>query len=130
LVVTNPIVSAFIVVAALAMFPRAGHAAESTPIERGSVVFQDECLQCHQIGAEPGGIQGPSLTGVVGRKMASVKGFAYSKVLMAKGQTWTKANLDVYLKDPSAFVPGSEMPVSIGDDRDRADLIAFLEATK
>lgn len=130
MVFTGRIVSAFIVIAALSIFTGVGHGADGTPVERGRVVFQDECLQCHQIGREPGGVQGPPLTGVVGRKMASVKGFAYSKGLKAKGQTWTKHNLDVYLKDPAAFIAGSEMPVSIGDDRDRADLIAFLEAMK
>ena len=59
-----------------------------------------------------------------------MKGFAYSKSLLAKRQTWTRQNLDTFLNDPAAFVPGTDMSANIGDAKDRADLIAYLETVK
>ena len=101
-------------------------AADSAAVNRGRVYFNDECAMCHAVGADEGSDQGPSLTGVVGRKAGAVPGFDYSKQLKASGKIWTPQALDKFLADPPEFIQGTKMPVNVGDAKDRADLIAFL----
>jgi cytochrome c2 len=89
----------------------------------GEQLFLDRCTFCHM---PDGGGQGPSLKGVFGRKAASTPGFTYSKALTASGVTWTGPELDRYLANPSVAIPGSAMPITIPDPKQRADLIAYL----
>jgi cytochrome c len=91
----------------------------------GEDLFLDRCAMCHI--AEGGG-QGPSLTGLYGRKAASAPGFAYSAALKASGLTWTGPALDRFLADPRLAVPGTAMPITVPDARQRADLIAYFAA--
>ena len=86
-------------------------------------MFQDRCGMCHVIG---GVGMGPDLTGVVGRKAASVPGFNYTPALSSSGLTWTRANLDRWLTDPRALVPGTAMRVKVLNEADRRNLIAYL----
>jgi cytochrome c2 len=90
----------------------------------GETLFQDRCAMCHV--AEGGG-QGPSLTGVYGRKAGSGPDFAYSAALKGSGLTWTASALDHFLADPGAAVPGTAMPIRITDAKARADLISYIE---
>ena len=92
----------------------------------GSDLFEDRCAGCH---FPTGGGQGPSLTGVVGRKAGSVAGFAYSPALKASGLVWTSANLDRFLADPTKAVPGTAMPISVSDGAQRAAIIGYLATT-
>jgi cytochrome c len=92
-------------------------------------VFQKKCLTCHGPNADAK-IAGPTLKGVAGRKIASVKGYAYSDALKAKGGTWTDANLDAYLTKPKDFVPGTKMIPSVGDPAQRKAIIAHLKTMK
>ena len=101
--------------------PAAGDAAA------GEQLFLDRCTFCH---VPEGGGQGPSLKGVFGRKAASTPVFAYSAALTASGVTWTSPELDRYLTNPSAAIPGSAMPITVPDAKQRADLIAYLAAQK
>jgi cytochrome c len=91
----------------------------------GEDLYLDRCVFCH---VPEGGGQGPSLTGVYGRKAASAPGFAYSAALRASGLTWTAPELDRFLANPAAAVPGTAMPISVPDARQRADIIAYLAA--
>ncbi|MDB5482827.1 MAG: cytochrome c class [Caulobacteraceae bacterium] len=93
----------------------------------GEDLFLDRCAMCHV--AEGGG-QGPGLKGVYGRKAASTPGFAYSAALKASGVTWTAPELDRFLTNPSAAIPGTAMPITVPDARQRADLIAYFAAQK
>ena len=72
---------------------------------------------------------GPALGGLPGQNIAASDGFAYSSALAAKATLkWSDANLDKWLKAPSAFAPGNAMAFAgIGNQKDRADLIAFLK---
>jgi cytochrome c len=89
--------------------------------------FLDHCAMCHV--AEGGG-QGPSLGGVYGRKAGASPGFAYSAALKASGITWTGPELDRFLTNPAAAVPGTAMPILVADAKERADLIAYFAAHK
>jgi cytochrome c len=40
---------------------------------------------------------------------------------------WTEDNLDKWLANPLALVPGSKMRFKVNDAQDRADIIAFLK---
>ncbi|GCB05219.1 cytochrome c family protein [Ralstonia sp. SET104] len=87
------------------------------------------CMACHSFA--PGRhMTGPSLAGVLGRKAGTADGFArYSDALKQSGLVWDKRNLDAWLKNPAALVPGNAMTFpGIADVRTRADLVAYLEA--
>ncbi|HVB78762.1 MAG TPA: hypothetical protein VNE82_02295 [Candidatus Binataceae bacterium] len=75
---------------------------------------------------------GPSLAAIWGRKAGTVPGFGrYSDALMRSGVTWNAATLYAWLGDPARFIPGNAMgPMfpSLPSAKDRADVIAFLEA--
>ena len=77
-----------------------------------------------------GGGQGPDLTGVVGRRAGSLASFAYTPALKASGLTWTPTNLDRFLTNPGALVPGTAMVVRINDATQRAALVAYLAARR
>lgn len=87
------------------------------------------CMGCHSFA--PGRhMTGPSLAGVLGRKAGTADGFArYSDALKRSGLVWDKRNLDTWLKNPAALVPGNAMGFpGIADARTRADVVAYLEA--
>lgn len=73
---------------------------------------------------------GPRHRGVVGRAAGAVPGYAYSARLRGSGIVWTPANLDRWLTNPQAMVPGAKMYFSIARPRDRADIIAYLAQQK
>lgn len=103
--------------------------AEDAEIAAGRVVF-NHCIACHFI--EPGkqGF-GPNLHGVVGRKAASMPGFAYSEGLSKSGIVWTEANLRKWMAANDKLVPGTRMRhVGITDPVEQDYLIAFLKSLK
>ena len=96
----------------------------------GKQVFQQQCAICH---ADKPGVNkiGPSLFGVVGRHTGSEKGYSYSVANKNANLVWTPENLDKYLDNPQAVVPGTKMPYGgLKNATKRANLIAFLETLK
>jgi len=90
----------------------------------GQKIFATRCAGCHQMNKT---LVGPPLAGVVGRKAGSLPGYpSYSAALKNSGITWDAASLDKWLAAAQQDVPGALMPVSIGDPRTRADIIAYL----
>ncbi len=91
---------------------------------RGLAVYQARCAACHS--PDFNGI-GPAHRGVFGRLAGTAKGFGnYSPALKGSGLTWNEANLDRWLANPEALVPGQAMGISLPDAGERADVIAFL----
>lgn len=89
------------------------------------------CAACHSV--EPGGSSGigPNLHGVIGRPAGSVTGFAYSQAMAKSGITWTEVELEAFLANPSAKVPGTAMAAGqIGDVQRRAAIVAYLASLK
>ena len=112
-----------IVLTGLALGGAARAAPPAADVKAGAALFEDRCAICHQ---DQGGGQGPGLKGVSGRKAGSVKGFDYTPALKASGLTWTAATLDMFLTNPGKAVPGTAMPIRVGDATQRAALIAYL----
>ena len=98
---------------------------------KGKAVFSSQCALCHS-GAKGGPtILGPSLYGIIGRKSASVPGYAYSTGMKAVGWIWTDEKLETYLPAPRTLVPGTKMSYGgLKDATKRADLIAYLDTLK
>jgi cytochrome c len=88
-----------------------------------------KCAACHTFGkGEPNRV-GPNLWGIVGRDKASEAGFNYSAAMKAQPGNWTIEDLDQYLKNPRATVPGTNMSFAgIPRASERADLLAFLNS--
>ncbi len=102
--------------------------ASAADAANGESVFK-KCKACHATDGK--NKVGPHLNGIIGRKAGSVEGFKYSDAMKNSGITWNNAELDKYLKDPKADIPGNKMVfVGIKDDADRADLIAYLDTLK
>ncbi|HMK79699.1 MAG TPA: cytochrome c family protein [Xanthobacteraceae bacterium] len=86
-----------------------------------------KCQACHTFGkGEPNRV-GPNLYGVVGRPKGSEAGFDYSAGMKSKGGSWTIDDLNAFLTNPKAFVPGTKMSFAgVPRGSERADVIAFL----
>lgn len=97
----------------------------------GEHVFK-RCRACHEIGPAARNKLGPALNGIIGRKAGSIAGFAYSPANRSAGEqglVWTEGELDAYLADPRKHMPGNRMAfVGLKDDKDRADVIAYLKS--
>ena len=118
-----------LVISLLGLGLLAGNACADGDAAKGEQAFK-VCAACHSI-ADKANKVGPSLVGVVGRKVAVAEGFSYSAAMKKLGETgavWDEKTLDTYLTDPRAFVAGTKMSLAgIKDEQKRADLIAFLK---
>jgi cytochrome c len=89
-----------------------------------------QCVACHSPKAGVNGV-GPSLFGVVGRKAASLPGYAYSDALKAWGKTLTPEELDKWLTAPMQDVPGTKMVFpGMPDAAKRKEVIGYLATLK
>ncbi len=118
---------------AFAFFPSIPALAADTPAgdaAHGKIVFTQSCVLCHSVTVGPQGQltsgQGPSLAGIFNRPAASLKNFNYSQALSSSGIVWSEANLDRFLTNPGAMVPGTMMPIMLPDATSRHDVIAYL----
>ncbi|MBI4517216.1 MAG: FAD-dependent oxidoreductase [Deltaproteobacteria bacterium] len=114
----------------LALGAEAETAPAATAGAPGEAAFEP-CAVCHSVDESGKAGIGPNLHGVVGRKAASDPSFAYSEALRSRGITWTEKDLDAFLADPQAFIPGTQMPFTgLKDPADRAAVIRFLLSAK
>jgi cytochrome c2 len=90
----------------------------------GRELFSERCTGCHALDDNK---LGPMLRGVVGRKVGSAPGYAYSQAVKAAGFIWSPDKLDAWLSDPEVFVPGARMPVRVLEVTSRRDIIAYLQ---
>ncbi|MBW8753379.1 MAG: c-type cytochrome [Sphingomonadales bacterium] len=107
----------------------AAAATPAAPLDKPPAAFA-QCMSCHTVEAGKNMI-GPSLHGVVGRKAASLPGYAYSAALKASGLTWDEATLDTWLTAPAKLVPGTKMAFfGLPDAAKRKELIDYLARQK
>jgi cytochrome c len=98
----------------------------------GAQVFR-ACVACHTLKPDDGNRAGPTLAGLFGRRIATLKGYNFSPALKKLDIVWTPETVSkLFELGPATFTPGTKMPQqTIGSADDRAALIKFLEkATK
>ncbi|MGO8915129.1 MAG: c-type cytochrome [Stellaceae bacterium] len=117
--------AAFLVAALVLFVPGRGQAATGDP-ERGAKVYQ-RCMSCHSPDANK---FGPMHRGVFGRQAGKLPDYHYSDALAGAGFAWDEAQLERWLTDPKALVPGTKMTFKLVDAQDRADVIAYLKTLK
>ena len=110
----------------------AGTAAAGGPQRPAGEQAFDKCYACHSLGAPDPALQGPSLSGVLGRPIAGERGFAYSPAMRAyavRQELWTREALDAFLADPQGIVPDNAMGFfGMRDAAERRALIDYLAA--
>lgn len=88
-----------------------------------------KCAACHTFDEGGPNKIGPNLNGVVGRKVASHEGFAYSQSMIDFGGEWTYERLDCFIHDPKKCVAGTKMSFAgVKKDSARADLVVYLKS--
>ena len=95
-------------------------------IAKGEKIFK-KCSACHSI--EKGGKNkiGPALYNVVGRDVASITDYKYSKALVNYGKKWTFEELNGYLIKPASYIKGTKMAFAgLRKEVDRASVIKYL----
>ncbi|VDM50238.1 unnamed protein product [Toxocara canis] len=95
--------------------------------ERGKKIFMQRCAQCHVLDSIACK-NGPTLSGVIGRKSGTVEGYDHSAASTAKGVIWTHETLLEYLLDPRKYIPGTKMVCTgLKKAEDREDLVTYIE---
>lgn len=93
----------------------------------GKKVFR-KCKACHVVDSDKNKV-GPSLQGVMGRKIASVDGFKYSKAFQGSDITWTPETLGKFLAKPKAYIKGTKMAFAgLRKEADVENVIAYLQS--
>lgn len=96
-------------------------------VQRGAALYQARCTACHAVDSNK---IGPAHRGVMGRRVGSLKGYAYSAELAQSRLRWTPQTLNTWLEDPEELVAGQRMGFQVDDAQERADLIAWLATLK
>lgn len=95
--------------------------------KKGKKVFR-KCKACHVVDSAKNKV-GPSLQGVVGRQIAAVDDFKYSKAFMEQDLVWTPENLTEYLKKPRAYIKGTKMAFAgLKKPEDIENVIAYMQS--
>ena len=95
-------------------------------INHGEKVFK-KCSACHSIEAGGGNKIGPALYNVVGRKVAAVGDYKYSKALVDYKKNWSFEELNGFLIKPQKWIKGTKMAYAgLRKEKDRASVILYL----
>lgn len=88
-----------------------------------------KCLACHMFDKGGPNKIGPNLFGVVGHDKGAHAGFNYSAGMKGKGGQWTFEDLDHFIENPKAFVPGTIMAFAgVPNPQERANILAYLRS--
>lgn len=86
------------------------------------------CSVCHRISAEGPERSAPPLVGIVDADKASSHWFGYSPALARATGTWSVDEIDAYLADPVAFLPGTTKTLSrVRDADERRRVVEALQ---
>ena len=95
-------------------------------ITSGEKIFK-KCAACHSIIKGGKNAIGPALYNVVGREVAAVENYKYSKALAAYEKEWTFEELNGFLKKPAKYIKGTKMSYAgLRKEADRASVIKYL----
>ena len=104
----------------------AGGATEQCDLVLGAKIFS-KCAACHTYDASGTHGAGPNLFGVIGKLSGSSDGFPYSQALQAFQRNWSESELDRFLRQPMAAIPGTTMAFGgIAKPHQRAAVICYL----
>ena len=88
-----------------------------------------KCVACHTFGkGEPNGSARTSTASSAAPRRA-VAGFNYSAAMKAKGGNWTIDELNAFVLNPKAVVPGTNMTFAgVPRATERADLLTYMNS--
>ena len=118
-------VRSFLAVGAIVLAVSTSHAL-AQDLTAGEAVFR-KCQPCHDVGEAAKNKLGPELNGIDGKKAGTAEGYAYSDSNKNSGIVWSEASLKEYLEDPQAKMPGTKMIFSDKNEKEVADLWAYLK---
>ena len=86
-----------------------------------------KCSACHSIKKGGKNKIGPALYNVLGRNVASLGDYKYSKAFIAYGKSWTFEEMNGFLTKPQAHIKGTKMAFAgLKKEEDRASIILFM----
>ncbi len=86
-----------------------------------------KCSACHSIKKDGKNKIGPALYSVLGRNVAALDDYKYSKALIGYGKTWTFEEMNGFLKKPQAYIKGTKMAFAgLKKDEERASILLFM----
>ena len=95
-------------------------------LAHGEKVFK-KCSACHSIKSGGGNKIGPALYNVVGRKVAVLDDYKYSKALAEYNKNWSFEELNGFLLKPKDWIKGTKMAYAgLRKEKDRASVILYL----
>lgn len=116
-----------LIMVALMAFAAPSFAAD---IKMGAKVYK-KCASCHQIGEGATHRIGPQLNGIVGRGIATLADYRYSKAMKnyaTQNPKWNEATLSTYLGNPRKVVVGTKMSFAgLRRPKDIANVIAYMK---
>lgn len=108
--------------------PRPADALAAYHGDRGAEVFR-ACVACHALTPEDGPRAGPTLAGIIGRRIATAPDYRYSEALKGMDIVWDARTIArLFEVGPARYTPGTRMPEqTITSAEDREALVRFLE---
>ena len=86
-----------------------------------------KCSACHSITKGGKNKIGPALYNVLGRNVAALDNYKYSKALTSYGKSWTFEEMNGFLSKPQAYIKGTKMAFAgLKKEKDRASIILFM----
>ena len=95
-------------------------------VEHGKAVFK-KCSACHSVKEGGKNKIGPALYNVLGRNIAALSDYKYSKALITYGKSWTFDEMNGFLIKPQAHIKGTKMAFAgLKKEKERASVILFM----
>ena len=96
-------------------------------IAKGKILAKKKCGICHTMQKGGKNRLGPNLFNVIGRPVASVKNYKYSKAMASSGLVWDEAAFTEFLTKPENLIKGTKMSfVGLKKAAQRADVLAYF----
>ena len=95
-------------------------------VDHGQKVFK-KCSACHSVKKNGKNKIGPALYNVIGRNVAGLENYKYSKALIDFGKSWTFDEMNSFLIKPQSYIKGTKMAFAgLKKEKDRASVILFM----